>query len=143
MSAFPSPLKSPTCTSTQVTFGFQLVQSEFVKEEPLETATHQLPLFKSRPAMSVRPSPLKSPATTSTQVTAGFQAPSKELVNDEPVETPFQIWPLSLTRPVISSGAKSTPSENSEVLPAGSVAVAVMIGSPEMGVKLKVNEAFP
>src|SRR6266852_1888666 len=102
MSALPSPLKSPTCTSTQVTLGFQLVQSEFVNEEPLDTATHQLPVLNSRAAMSVRPSPLKSPVSTSTQVTAGFQAPSKELVNDEPVETLVQICPDSLTRPTMS-----------------------------------------
>src|SRR5258708_5868953 len=75
MSVMPLPRKSPTWTSTQVTLGFQLVQSEVVKLLPFEMPTHQLPVCKSRAAISVRPLPLKSPVRTSTQVTLGFQGP--------------------------------------------------------------------
>src|SRR2546425_204841 len=72
MSALPSPLKSPTCTSTQVTLTpvvpvLQMVQTEVVTELPLDRATHHLPVFGSQPAMSVSPSPLKSPASTLAQ----------------------------------------------------------------------------
>src|SRR5216684_3992745 len=71
-SDLPSPLKSPTCTSTQVTVGDQLPHRLVVKDEPVDMPTHQFPVPGSRPAISVRPSPLKSPVTTFVQLTAGF-----------------------------------------------------------------------
>src|SRR5439155_4681101 len=72
MSALPSPLKSPTLTSTQVTVVGQAVpQGEEVKAVlPLESATHHRPVCSTRPTMSSLPSPLKSPTLTSIQVTA-------------------------------------------------------------------------
>src|SRR5437870_5364144 len=75
MSALPSPLKSPTLTSTQVAAGFQVSHKEFVNDEPSEMATHHCPASSHRPTMSDLPSPLKSPTLTSTQVTAGFHCP--------------------------------------------------------------------
>src|SRR5437899_5555621 len=87
MSALPSPLKSPTCTSTQVAAVLQNVHSEVVKELPLDKPTHQAPVFASRAAISVSPSPLKSPVSTSTQVIVGSQVPNKLLVKAlEPLE---------------------------------------------------------
>src|SRR5205823_381527 len=80
MSALPSPLKSPTCTSTQVAAVLQVVHSDMVKALPLDKPTHHLPVLASRAAMSVRPSPLKSPETTSTQVIVGSQVPNKLVV---------------------------------------------------------------
>src|SRR5438128_3747909 len=72
MSALPSPLKSPTLTSTQVTVVGQAVpQGEDVKAVlPLESPTHHRPVSSTRLVMSALPSPLKSPTLTSTQVTA-------------------------------------------------------------------------
>src|SRR6266852_1565201 len=69
-SALPSPLKSPTCTSTQVTRGDQVSHSLLVNEEPVDWATHHWPVCRTRPAMSILPSPLKSPTRTSAHVTA-------------------------------------------------------------------------
>src|SRR5258707_4635242 len=77
MSALPSPLKSPTCTSTQVTFGFQVVHREVVNDEPSETPTHHWPVCWRKPAISVFPSPLKSPVTTFVQGALGFQEPHR------------------------------------------------------------------
>src|SRR5947208_17132731 len=74
MSALPSPLKSPTFTSTQVTPVLQVSHLLVVKPpEPLDNETHQSPVSLARPAMSVKPSPLKSPVCTSTQVTPVLQ----------------------------------------------------------------------
>src|SRR6266446_218538 len=105
MSALPSPLKSPTCTSTQVANVLQVVHTDMVKQLPLDKPTHQVPVLASRAAMSVKPSPLNSPETTSTQVTLGSKAAHREELKDEPVDTPVQIWPDWLTRPTISLGS--------------------------------------
>src|SRR5689334_19540574 len=103
MSILPSPLKSPTLTSAQVTDGFQFVHWVIVKLNPLDTPTHQLPLLRSRPAMSMRPSPLKSPVTTSTHLTAGFQAAHCVVVNPvEPLDSPTHTCPEDLSRPTMS-----------------------------------------
>src|SRR5216683_3818949 len=53
MSACPSPLKSPVCTSTQVAFGFQVVHKLSEKEEPVEAAIHHCPVAPYRPRMLV------------------------------------------------------------------------------------------
>ncbi len=53
MSACPSPLKSPVCTSTQVTFGFQAAQRLLVKEEPVEAPIHHCPAAPNRPRMEL------------------------------------------------------------------------------------------
>src|SRR5260370_1170153 len=74
MSVLPSPLKSPTLTSTQVTLGLQVVQRLQVKLEPVLRPTHHSPPAE-RPATSVKPSPLKSPCTTCCQLAAGLQLP--------------------------------------------------------------------
>src|SRR6266436_6376349 len=74
-SDLPSPLKSPTCTSTQVTFGFHRAQRLLLKLEAVDCASHQVPSCLTRPIRSVLPSPLKSPVCTSTQVTLGFHCP--------------------------------------------------------------------
>src|SRR6266851_688785 len=87
MSAFPSPLKSPVCTSTQVTFGFHWAHRLVVKLEPVLSPVHQLPPCKYRPVMSALPSPEKSATWTSTQVTLGFQVSHRLVVNPvDPLE---------------------------------------------------------
>src|SRR5215471_11056065 len=73
MSVMPSPLKSPTLTSTQVTLGFQPAHMVVLKLEPVERPVHQEPACRNRPVISALPSPLKSPTRTSVQVTVGFQ----------------------------------------------------------------------
>src|SRR5882672_9061643 len=88
ISDLPSLLKSPTCTSTQVTLGFQVVQRLLVKDVPLEIAAHHWPACENRPMRSVLPSPLKSPTRTSTQLTAGFH--TTQAVVPKAVE-PFEI----------------------------------------------------
>src|SRR5262249_9129226 len=85
MSALPSPLKSPTFTSTQVTFGFQWVHRLLVKDVPVDRPTHQSPDCKTRPAISILPSPLRSPTMTLTQVTWGFQLAHNSLIKEKPV----------------------------------------------------------
>src|SRR5216683_2583875 len=52
MSSLPSPLKSPTCTSTQVTAGFQVIHRLVLNDEPVERATHHWPVCEYRAAMS-------------------------------------------------------------------------------------------
>src|SRR5437867_2766391 len=91
MSSLPSPLKSPTLKSTQVTVvGKAAPQGEEVKAVlPLETATHHRPVCSTRPVMSVRPSSLKSPTLTSTQVTVLAQGvPQGVELNELPVLSP-------------------------------------------------------
>src|SRR5207244_236890 len=93
MSSLPSPLKSPTRTSTQVTFGFQLAQKVVLKEVPVDMPVHQEPPSSHRAVMSMmrRPvlgltAPLKSPTRTSTQVTFGFHCAQAVVLNDVPLE---------------------------------------------------------
>src|SRR5438132_1112810 len=76
MSALPSPLKSPTLTSTQVAPVLHVVQTLVVAAVlPPLRLVHHCPLCNQRPVMSVLPSPLKSPALTSTQVTGVMLVP--------------------------------------------------------------------
>src|SRR5207302_1593580 len=85
MSALPSPSKSPTLTSTQVTVVGQAPQGEDVKAVlPLETATHHLPVGCTRPAMSSFLSPVKSPTRTSTQLTAVLHWPHRLRAKADP-----------------------------------------------------------
>src|SRR5437870_1408532 len=70
MSASPSPVKSPTFTSTEVTAGGHGPQTVKVNELPVLSPVHHRPVCSTRPTMSVRPSSLKSPVCTPTQVTA-------------------------------------------------------------------------
>src|SRR5262249_16941544 len=103
MSILPSPLKSPTRTSAQVTLVDQEVQGLVLNDEPFETATHPPPVPGSRPAMSVWPSPTKSPVRTSTQFTVALQMSHCVVLNaDEPLDTPTHHWPLLETRPAMS-----------------------------------------
>src|SRR5947207_7702599 len=73
MSILPSPLKSPTLTYDQTTFGFQVAHFWLVKLDPPEKAVHHSPICLARPVMSLLPSPLKSPTRTSAQVTRVLQ----------------------------------------------------------------------
>src|SRR5262249_32300818 len=98
MSALPSPLKSPTCTFTQVAIGFHISQLLLVNDAPVEVATQIRPVCCSRPSMSAFPSPLKSPTNTSTQVAFGFQVVQNVLVNDAPEERPTHQLPLASSR---------------------------------------------
>src|SRR5438876_11861424 len=110
MSALPSPLKSPTCTSTQVATALQVVHTDIVKALPLDKPTHQAPVFASRAAMSVRPSPLKSPVRTSTHVTVGSQVPNKLLVKAlGPLERLTHHCPDCPALPTRSSGGRERP----------------------------------
>src|SRR5437870_548947 len=85
MSALPSPLKSPTLTSTQVTLVGQAVpQGVELNELPVLSPTHQWPVCSTRPTRSALPSPLKSPTLTSTQVTLVGQAPHLVLLKESP-----------------------------------------------------------
>src|SRR5207247_32421 len=87
MSALPSPLKSPTCTSTQVAPVLQVAQREVLKAVlPLDRPVHHDPPCKYRPVMSALPSPLKSPTLTSTQVAAVLQVAHRLLVKVLPVD---------------------------------------------------------
>src|SRR5260370_756987 len=100
MSAFPSPLKSPACTSTQMTFGSQVAQRLVVKAvEALESPTYHWPVWRYRPMIAACPSPLKSPVCTWTQVTFGFQVDQRLLVKEEPVEAPIHHCPAAPNRP--------------------------------------------
>src|SRR5712692_8911741 len=83
MSALPSPVKSPTITSTQVTAGLQVAHGVVEKANPLPVLipTNHWPVARLRAATSVVPSPLKSPVSTFTQVAAGFKVPNIALLN--------------------------------------------------------------
>src|SRR2546427_775980 len=80
MSALPSPLKSPTLTSTQVAAVLHVAHRLLVKVLPVDCPIHHCPLSRARPTMSIFPSPLKSPTLTSTQVTAVLHVSHKLLV---------------------------------------------------------------
>src|SRR5437660_6634713 len=109
MSALPSPLKSPTCTSTQVAPVLQVVQREVLKAVlPLDRPVHHDPPCNQRPVMSALPSPLKSPTLTSTQVTSTQEAPvlqvsQRELVKPEPLDRATHHWPPSAYWPTMSA----------------------------------------
>src|SRR5437773_1232313 len=116
MSALPSPLKSPTCTSTQVAPVLQVVQRQVLTAvlhvshrlvlkppEPFDRETHHWPVSLARPTMSLKPSPLKSPVCTSTQVTPVLHVNGWVLVKPELLEVPSHHWPLMLTRPMMST----------------------------------------
>src|SRR5438093_11884906 len=97
MSALPSPLKSPTCTSTQVAPVLQVVQREVLKAVlPLDRPVHHDPPCKYRPVMSALPSPLKSPTLTSTQVAAVLHVAPSLLVKLQPVAGAIHHCPLLL-----------------------------------------------
>src|SRR5216683_4313781 len=93
MSAFPSPLKSPTWTSTQVTPALHVSHKVALKLEPVESPVDHWPVDSARPVMSAFPSPLKSPTLTSTQLTLVSQVPQLEDTNELPVESPTHHWP--------------------------------------------------
>src|SRR5260370_42497144 len=100
MSDLPSPLKSPTWTSTQVTLGFQVAQRLVVKVfDPLESPTYHCPVCRYRPMISACPSPLKSPVWTSTQGTFGFQGVQRLFGEAEPGEAPIHPFPAAPNRP--------------------------------------------
>src|SRR5438552_10077361 len=105
MSSLPSPLKSPTRMSTQVTVvGQGVPQGEEVKAVlPLESATHHRPVCSTRPVMSALPWPSKSPTLTSTQVTVVGQAPHTVLLKELPSEAATHHLPVGCTRPAMSS----------------------------------------
>src|SRR5437660_11849192 len=87
MSLLPSPLKSPTCTSTHSTAELHVSHRITSKAEPVERFTTHWPLDCCRPTRSITPSPLKSPTLISTQVTAVDQfAHHVGSVNALPVE---------------------------------------------------------
>src|SRR6266480_1955686 len=105
-SALPSPLKSPTRTSTQGTEALQVVQRLNWNVEPLERPTHTSPLSAARATMSVLPSPLKSPMSTSAQVTPVDMLAHKLLLKPvAPLETAPHTWPLDDTRPNNAGGS--------------------------------------
>src|SRR5207244_9778440 len=77
MSSLPSPVKSPTFTSTQLTAVGQLPHTLLFKDDPVDKATSHCPVAGLRPTMSVLPSPLKSPVCTSTHATVESQLPHR------------------------------------------------------------------
>src|SRR5438132_5885633 len=103
MSALPSPLKSPTCTSTQVAPVLQYAPRLLVNELPVDWAPHHWPLSAARPTMSILPSPLKSPTLTSSQVTPVLQVSQRTFLNPpEPLDWATHHWPVSKYRPAMS-----------------------------------------
>src|SRR5207245_5740812 len=82
-SALPSPLKSPTRTSTQVTAVGHWTHLVKLNGAPLLTR-HQ-PVCSTRPVTSALPSPSKSPTLTSTQVTVVGHWPHLEKLNELPL----------------------------------------------------------
>src|SRR5207245_10072970 len=103
MSALPSPLKSPTCTSTQVAPVLQVAHRLLTKELPVEMAVHHCPPSSQRPVMSALPSPLKSPTLTSTHVAAVLHVAHRLLVKQPPVEIRDHHYPPSTSRPTMTS----------------------------------------
>src|SRR6516225_5153741 len=99
----PSPLKSPTCTSTQLTAGDHMSHLLVMKADPVDCPVHHSPPCSHRPTMSALPSPLKSPTFTSTQVTFAFHIAHglRPVVNPEPVEMPVYHWPVCSHLPVM------------------------------------------
>src|SRR5207245_7204638 len=99
----PSPLKSPTLTSTQVAAVLHVAHRLLVKVLPVDCAIHHCPLSRARPTMSIFPSPLKSPTLTSTQVTPVLQVSHSLVVKPpEPFDSETHHWPVSLARPTMS-----------------------------------------
>src|SRR5690348_14410015 len=121
MSALPSPLKSPTFTSTHVAPVLQLAHLLVVKEDPLDTAVHQVPLPRSRAVMSALPSSLKSPTFTSTHVPPVLQVAHLLVVKPpEPLDNDTHQSPVSLARPARSlkpSPLKSPVTTSTQVTP--------------------------
>src|SRR6516162_2717438 len=102
MSALPSPSKSPTFTSTQVTLVLHVPQKVVLNPEPVEMPVHHWPVSNHRPVMSAILSPLKSATFTSTQVMpgpSGAHLVHKEVVNPEPVLIPVHHSPPAAYRP--------------------------------------------
>src|SRR5438132_11919779 len=99
MSDLPSPLKSPTLTSDQVTPVLQVSHLEAAKPEPVDRATHQSPPSAYRPTMSAFPSPLKSPTCTSAQVTPVLQVCHSDVAKPLPLHRATRQSPPSAYRP--------------------------------------------
>src|SRR6266571_3071257 len=134
MSALPSPLKSPTLTSTQVTAGLHCPHWHVVNIEPLDTPVHQEPPSSQRPVMSALPSPLKSPTCTSTQVAPVLQEAHRLLVNELPVDWATHHWPSSAARPTMSilpSPLKSPTLTSSQVTRVLQVSQRRFLNPPE------------
>src|SRR5438128_3193394 len=127
MSALPSPLKSPTFTSTQVAAVLHAVHGAVTKEAPVDSPTHHIPVVGSRPIMSALPSPLKSPTITLVQWTALDQVAHTEVA-------PFVVlthhWPVDASRPARSD----TPS------PLKSPVRASVIWEPELRFPIRLLE---
>src|SRR5207253_8878872 len=103
MSALPSPLKSPTLTSTQVAMVLHVSQRELVKPEPLDRATHHWPPSAYRPMISALPLPSKSPTCTPTQEAKVLQVVHLLVVKPpEPLDNEIHQSPVSLARPARS-----------------------------------------
>src|SRR5438874_872634 len=104
MSSLPSPLKSPTITSVQVTaVDHGSHQGVELNELPVLSPTHHRPVCCTRPVTSARWSPSKSPTLTSTQVTLEAQAPHLVLLKELPSEVSTHHAPVCCTRPTMSS----------------------------------------
>src|SRR5438445_6399593 len=129
MSDLPSPLKSPTLTSDQVTPVLQVSHLEAAKPDPLDKANHQAPPSAYRPTMSALPSPLKSPTCTSAQVTPVLQVSHTDMVKPLPLDRPTHHLPVSASRAAMSvrpSPLKS-PTTGSTQVTLGSLTVAVVV----------------
>src|ERR1700731_4920486 len=102
MSALPSPLKSPTFTSTQVAPVLQAAHFVVLKEVPVDKPTYHWPFSKARPTMSALPLPLKSATCTSTQVAPVLQVAHLLVVKPpEPLANDSHQSPVSLARPAM------------------------------------------
>src|SRR5947209_11907696 len=104
-SALPSPVKSPTRTSAQLRLGesaTQVVHRVWVKDMPVEVATHHCPVAGSRPARSSLPSPLKSASCTSAHASGPHTSQSRS-VKPVPVEVPTHQTPVCGSRPTRSA----------------------------------------
>src|SRR6266478_6569260 len=140
MSILPSPLKSPTFTSTQVTPVDQAVHGVVMKAEPLDRPTHQFPVAGSRAAMSVLPSPSKSPVRTSAQGMLAQLAHWALLKAVEPLDRPTHTWPEPEARPTMSLANWETTLTLAEAV-AELVTVSVTVtdcGPADLSVTVKV-----
>src|SRR5207245_2307288 len=93
-SALPSPVRSPSCTSTQVTSGDHVAQRLVRKDVPVDRPAHHWPVSCTRPMRSALPSPFRSPTLTSTHVTSGDQTSHREVVKwPAPSDRATYHWP--------------------------------------------------
>src|SRR5262249_28925467 len=95
MSILPLPVRSPTCTSTQVTLVDQAPHRLLAKRVPVDTPTSHWPVAALRPTISALPPPVKSPTWPSTQSMVGSHWPQSAVERPAAVEMLTHHCPVS------------------------------------------------